>query len=310
MKSSRICLLATLALGTGLLAAPPAPAAVPGPNGLIAFGAKTGGHYQIYTLDPSNLNQAQLTNVDGDAIAPHWSPDSRRITFELDTANTCAQVTYMNADGSNLTVLPLANGDICEASPSFSRDGTRIFYEAFDGHRDSIFSMRLDGTDRRWVTSCEGRGVTDPEVSPSGTMLAFTCFQRRGAALFVSSIDGSHLHELTPFSFGVGVHEDWAPDSGHIVFISTHDEGAPDAQVNSATIRPDGSDLRWLTSYPPGGLRAFANSYSPEGDWIVMRIEDGDQNALYLIHPDGSGLQQLTPFSSFRPRFMVWGSAS
>lgn len=133
----------------------------------------------------------------------------------------------MDAEGGNMVVLPLANGDICEAVPSFSPDGQRIYYEAFDGHRDAIWSMRLDGSDRHRVTACRGRGVTDPEVSPDGEMLAFTCFSRTGSALFDSNIDGSHLRQLTPFSFDVGTKEDWSPDSGRIMFISTRMRALP-----------------------------------------------------------------------------------
>jgi len=288
----------------------PVHATVPGPNGLIAFSAGGGGGHQIFTIDPLSLVQVQLTHLAGDAIAPHWSPDNRLIAFELDTPSTCANVAYMNANGTGMVVLPLANGDICEARPSFSPDGQRIFYEGFTGVRDSIWSMTLTGTDRERITLCEGRGVTGAEVSPDGEMLAFTCFQRTGSALFVSLVDGSHLRQLTPFSFGVGVKEDWSPDSGHIMFISVQNEGAPNAQVNTATIRPDGTGLFSVTNYPAGGLLAFGNSYSPDGRWIVMRIEDHGVYSLYKIHPDGTGLLQITPFSTFRPRGMAWGSAT
>jgi Tol biopolymer transport system component len=295
--------LITLALA---LVGVPAQATVPGPNGLIAFRADTGSGDQIYTIEPDGTGQRQLTFLNGDNLEqPHWSPDSRLIIFELDTPSTCANVAYMNADGSHMVVLPLANGDICEAMPSFSPDGQRIFYEAFNGHRDAIWSMTLAGTDRHWITSCEGRGVTDPEVSPSGTMLAFTCFSRTGSALFVSRIDGSHLHQLTPFSYQVGTKEDWSPDSGHIMFISQ-----AGGAVNTATIRPDGNGLFWVTHYPAGGPLAFGNSYSPDGRWIVLRLENGGLYALYKIHPDGSGLSQITTFSTFRPRGMAWGSAT
>lgn len=298
---------AALGLIAPLLGAPSAQATVPGPNGLIAFRADTGSGDQIYTIRPDGTGQTQLTFLDGDSLLqPHWSPDSRLIVFELDTPDTCANVAYMQADGTNMVVLPLAGRDICEGMPSFSPDGERIFYEAFDGrHRDAIWSMGLDGTDRHQVTSCQGRGVTDPEVSPDGTMLAFTCFSRTGAALFVSRIDGTHLRQLTPYSFDVGIKEDWSPDSSHIMFISQQNDA-----VNTATIRPDGTDLVWVTNYPAGGLRALGNSYSPDGRWIVLRIEDGDLSALYLIHPNGTGLQQITEFSTFKPRGMAWGSAS
>ena len=307
--------IAALGLAAALVLAPSASAAFPGPNGLISFRADTDSGSQIFTINPETLAQVQLTHVDGDAQgAPHWSPDSSMITFEFDPANVTSNdfchVATMNADGSNLVFLPLANGDQCEATPTFSADGHRIFYEGYNGkRRDAVWSMSLDGSDRHPVTACEGRGVTDPETSPDGQMLAFTCYSRTGSALFASRIDGSHLRQLTPYSFDIGAREDWSPDSRRIMFISTPGEGTPDAQVNTATIRPDGTGLFWVTNFPAGGLRAFGNSYSPDGRWIVMRIENDDLNALYKIHPDGTGLTQITQYSSFRPRGMAWGSA-
>lgn len=112
-----------------------------------------------------------------------------------------------------------------------------------------------------------------------------------------------------PFSAQVGVKADWSPDSQRIMFITAVDEGQPDAQVNTWTIARDGSDLEAVTSYPPGGTRAFGNSYSPDGQWILLRIEQASLNALFKIRPDGTDLTQITPFSSFRPRNMAWGSA-
>jgi len=301
---------------TALVLVPSAPAAYPGPNGLIAFRANTDNGSQIFTINPDTLQQVQLTHVDGDAqAAPHWNFDSSMITFEYDPANVLnndfCNVATMDAGGNNLTILPLANGDQCEGSPTFSADGKRLFYEGFDGiQRDAIFSMKLDGSDRRLITACNGSGATDPEASPNGKMLAFTCFSDTGQALFVSRANGRGLRQLTPYSLNVGVHEDWSPDSRRIVFISAQNEGAPDAQVNTATIDANGHGLKWLTHYGPGGLRAYGNSYSPDGQWIVLRIEDGDQNALFKMKTDGSDLTQITPYSDFRPRGMTWGSAS
>jgi hypothetical protein len=78
--------------------------------------------------------------------------------------------------------------------------------------------------------------------------------------------------------------------------------------VNTATIRPDGTGLFWVTHYAAGGTLAYGNTYSPSGRWILLRLERGDQYALYKIHPNGRGLEQVTPFSDFRPRGMAWGS--
>jgi TolB protein len=290
-------------------------ATVPGPNGLIVFRSDESQGSQIFTIGPDGTGQRQLTNLPGDAFLPHWSPESNRIVFEFDPAdvvgNDFCNIATMNRTGGGLRILPLANGDACEAAPTSSADGHRIFYEGFDGvSRDAIFSMDLNGNDRRLITDCQGTGLTDPEVSPDGTMLSFTCYSPEGdGALFDASIDGSGLRQLTPFSAEVGNKSDWSPDSRRIMFISTPGEGTPDAQVNTFTIARDGSDLQAVTNYPPGGTRAFGNSYSPDGQWILLRIEQDGLFALEKIHPDGTGLTDITPFSTFRPRNMAWGSA-
>jgi TolB protein len=280
-----------------------AQATVPGPVGLIAFRADTGSGDQLYTIRPDGTGQTQLTSLDGDNLEqPHWSPDGSLIAFELDTPDTCSNVAYMHADGTGMVVLPLMGRDLCEGLPSFTPDGQRLFYEAYDGHVDAVWSMRLDGTDRHRVSLCRGRGATAPEVSPDGTMVAMTCSQQQGQALFVASIDGSHLRQLTPYSLAVGSKQDWSPDSGHIMFIS---QSGP--AVNTAIIRPDGTGLTYVTHYGDGGPSAYGNSYSPDGRWIVMRLEQNGLSALYKVHPDGTGLQALTSYSTLRPRGMAWG---
>jgi Tol biopolymer transport system component len=302
----------TLMLVASAVFAASASATVPGPNGLIAFRADVGSGDQIYLIHPDGTGQARITNLSGNAEQPHWSPSSQLITFgfEPNNPNRCSNVAWMHADGRHVTILPEANGDICEGNPSFGPTGQRIYYEGFDGSRDAIFSMNLYGKNRHLVSNCQGSGGTDPEVAPNGKMFSMTCFSPDGQqqALFDARIDGSHLRQLTPWHLHVGVKADWSPDSRRIMFISTHDEGAPDAQVNTATIRPDGTGLFWVTRYPAGGTLAYGNTYSPDGRWILMRLEQNGQYALYKIHPNGQGLRAVTPFSTFRPRGMSWGS--
>jgi TolB protein len=310
VSAAFVALVAVLALPAG------SGATVPGPNGLIVFRAGEPDG-QIYTIGPDGSGQRKLTNLPGDTFLPHWAPESNRIVFEFDPDNPVnndfCHIAMMNRNGGALKIYPEANGDACEASPSFSADGQRIYYEGFDGvNRDAIFSTALNGGDRRLVTDCQGTGLTDPELSPDGTMMSFTCYNLDGdSALFDANVDGSGLRQLTPFSTEVGNKSDWSPDSKRIMFISTPGN---DAQVNTFTIARDGTDLQAVTDYPLGGLRAFGNSYSPDGRWILLRIEQdqasgGFQSALFKIRPDGSDLTQVTAFSSFRPRNMAWGTA-
>jgi Tol biopolymer transport system component len=294
-------------LGGSLLASGTALATVSGSNGLIAVVADTGIGSQLYTIRPDGTGLRQLTDRPGENFYhPDWQPGTARMVVERDLPDGTAYVALVNDDGSNLLTFPHTDGDAQEGEPAFSPDGQHIYYEAYDGHRnDQIWSMRTDGTNRHRISSCEGRGATAPNASPDGRHLAFMCTDRTGAALFVSDVDGTHLHRVAPYALNVGFKLDWSPDSSHIMFLAQQNDAD-----NIVTVRPDGTDLTWLTNYPPGGPRAFGNSYSPDGSKIVLRIESGDQNALFTINPDGTHLTQATAFSAFRPRFMAWGSAT
>src|SRR3954452_16692734 len=149
----RTALLAALvgALAT-LVLAPAAFATSLGRNGRIVFGADTGSGSQLYTVRPNGHELRQITHVDGDAVFPEWSPDGRRIVFELDTTEDSASIELMNADGSHVTDLT-PRSSCCANQPSFTPDGKRIIFERFipETEDDAIWSMRLDGSAQRRV---------------------------------------------------------------------------------------------------------------------------------------------------------------
>jgi TolB protein len=85
MSSTKKALLTTVAvLAVLTLIAAPASATFPGHNGLIAFQAQTAASVQIYTVRPNGRSLQQITYLSGDALAPAWSSDGRRIVFEHD----------------------------------------------------------------------------------------------------------------------------------------------------------------------------------------------------------------------------------
>jgi hypothetical protein len=76
------------------------------------------------------------------------------------------------------------------------------------------------------------------------------------------------------------------------------------------TVRPNGSDWRYLTHYP-AGFRANVGGYSPNGQWIVFRLEGpGLVPTMYRIRPDGTDLHALYASSTIVPRFIDWGPAA
>ena len=257
-------------------------------------------------MRPNGRDLRQITHVSGDALAPDWSPDGRLIAFTIETADS-AQIAIMDADGGSPVTLPKAPGHVLEKEPSFTPDGRRLVFYTYNGEVEAIWSMKLDGTDRRLSTTGPW---DDPNVSPDGRRLAFIGLNGEpfGQALFTSGADGSNPLMLTPFSFNVGFKIDWAPDGRELTFIHNGGFARPGESANIATIRPNGTGLRVLTRYRGGAVNAFVGTYSPDGRWIVFRLEDHGRFGLYKMRPDGSHLRPILGLSDFAPRFVDWGA--
>jgi Tol biopolymer transport system component len=73
-------------------------------------------------------------------------------------------------------------------------------------------------------------------------------------------------------------------------------------------MRPDGSHRVAVTHYKKGLKQAYVGSFSPDGKWIVMRVEDAKGFHLARIRPNGTGLRVIS--NGRRPqRSSDWGTA-
>ena len=300
-------LLSVLLVPSGALATDPAP------NGLIAFSADAGSGAQIWTIRPNGRDLRQITDFDGDAVAPDWSPDGRLIAFEtghqLDEDNVEVAVQVMRADGSGMTNLT-QNLVCCSGDPSFTPDGLHIVYWRWDGVEEAVWMMNLDGSGQHQIVAVSG--LADPNVSPDGQTLTFRRWdglEGENGALFRTAIDGTGLTQVTPFDH-VSIKHDWSPDGGLLLYTDGADTGLPDESTNIATIRPDGTGLQHLTHYAGGHYGVFAGSYSPDGRWILLRFEDhvAGTFALYRMRADGTHLKEIAFLGELKPRLSDWGA--
>jgi TolB protein len=141
----------------------------------------------------ANVSRSRGQNFSGN---PSWSPNGLKIAF--DRGWTGSFVIVADRDGKNQRLL--AEG----AGPQWLRDG-RIAFSASDG----IYTMRLDGTDRRLLVPDGGNA----DFSADGRRLAFIrrTDQSWGMDVYVANADGSDARALTS-SPETEFNASWSPD--------------------------------------------------------------------------------------------------
>ncbi len=152
-----------------------------------------------------------------------------------------------------------------------------------DGSR---FTDLIEPYDKDVVLAAYG-----PVFSPDGSKIAFRGYNHQGSSsggganydTYVMNSDGTGVTNLTtsPEDVNSGfsqVDAQWSPDGSMIAY-----EGDDGLYVMNA----DGSDQRKLAD---GGPPAW----SPDGSRIVFSMGADHGADLWTIHPDGSGLAQLT----------------
>jgi Tol biopolymer transport system component len=310
-RNTTLALLAALLITAVLVG--PTSATYPDRNGRLLFQADTGSGYQLYTIKSNGHDLRQVTHVtESDAVAGDWSPDGRQIVYEHG-AEGFARVEIMNADGSDVRVLAgtgLDEGATYAGDPSFTPDGEHIVFVKFveATEDEGIWIMNLDGSGQHEIGDLR---YADPNVSPDGgtlLMLGSNSDDGRQQALFTASMSGGDVTQITSYALDAAGKSDWAPNGERVT--TSDNANIPEASANVVTVPADGGEPFHVTEYSDPDVRAYVGGYSPDGNWIVFRLEDHGQHALCLVRPDGTGLRTILPLSDFRPRGIDWGPAA
>lgn len=198
--------------------------------------------HDIYIVGATGSGLRRLTSSRADEAAPTWSPDARRIAYQV-VSGKQSDIWVMNADGRGRHRLTRTAQS--ESVPSWSGNGRRIAY-ARDGR---IWVMNADGTGQRVLTRMSSGVDWAPAWSPDGARIAYesnrqTTGREPTNEIWLMAADGSHQVRLTHNSVNDS-QPAWSPDGRWLVFASQ----IPHPGHNHIwLVRPSGKGLHPITA--------------------------------------------------------------
>jgi TolB protein len=253
----------------GLLLAPVAAlATAPGKNGQIAFRRYLGPNRTngaIFVANPDGSGERQLTTAPGKATDdyPDMAPNGSFVAFQRCGRYTCGIYT-INSDGSGLRRVD----DGCQKLPPKCPDNS---YPAISPDGKQVVFNRAFGRIRK------------DQIDHSG--------------IYRMRIDGSHIKQvsLPTTRTAEDVEPQWSPDGKRVVFVRHNITAKPAGRQAVFVIGAVGKGLRRVTPYK---IKAGDGpDWSPDGSQILFRSPENENflnDDIWTIHPDGSGLRQVT----------------
>jgi Tol biopolymer transport system component len=277
---SRFATIVAAAALVAVATAVVAQATMPGKNGRIAFRRYFNDAHTssgIFTIEADGSAEQTVTRSPAGYFddQPDWAPDGSLLAFTRCPATNgpCAVYT-VHPDGSGLRRLSKpcpksAHETTCpdNANVAFSPDGRQIALTESSGHvkRDRLVDNIIE----------------------------------RSAIVLVDR-NGGHRREIVhsaPYAADFSWPQ-FSPDGRHIVY----------ERANSSRSNPGGKRALFVVDVASGAQRRITAwalddgdnpDWSPDGNWILFRshVDDGQTSNVYVVHPNGSGLEQLTHFT-------------
>ncbi len=218
----------------------------------------------------------------------------------------------------------------CPPRPDFSKGYVWAVYAGYD-----IFTANPDGSNLKQLTKTPGYDA-EATITLDGKKITFTSVRNGDLDIYTMDADGKNVKQLT-HELGYDGGPTFSPDGKWIVYRAYHPQTEKDIAdykelLAQNLIRPtsleimmmkaDGSGKKQITNL---GAASFGPAFTADGKRIIFSSNyDPETHAtggmgnfeLWLINPDGSGLQRVTysdgfdGFPMFSPdgKKLVWAS--
>ncbi len=179
-----------------------------------------------------------------------------------------------------------------------SRDN-RVVFSSFEGGQEDLWSMNIDGSGRRRLTS-DVYAEMHPAVSPDGRYIVFRSNRPDGEAvtrLWRMDADGGNIVQLAAKA---DTSPSISPDGRWVIFSAWT---SPENMQSLWRVGIDGGDPVRLADYPVG-----QSAYSPDGQWIGAYFSDakGSSWGYGILPASGGPTVRKFDFPGFQYAWVRW----
>jgi Tol biopolymer transport system component len=282
------------------------------PNGggaQLAFASMRNGTPQIYLIDLPTGEITQLTDINGGACQPTWSPNGMQLVF-ISPCNSNKEsyagsgLFIMNADGSGLS--PLPSSPAGDFDPDWSPVEDKIIFTSLrEGGRPNIFVMDLSN---RGVTNLSGTVAHDyqPSWSPDGSVILFVTTSGGTPQVWFMDPSGRSTADIFSRTNSLSNSDPfWSPDGLLVLFTQLTGGSSSRPQLMGADWKDGGSE-RGFNEVQIVDMNAGVREadYSPDGFWLVfVSAEEAGNFDIFIARSTGSGIERITtdPAPDFDP---------
>ena len=326
------------------------------PIGIVGAGSATAGESHDRTLDvlawsrfdspPTGTASIVVADARGDHIRqvthpgvgeqdidPRISPNGRYILFERDTADT-SKAGIVGVDGRGERLIDLRCTDPCAGTntPSWFPGGEHLLYDRVSGPFNSagdaasanLWKSDLYGGHQSRFSDPALDPATEetvPSFAPAGYMTVIHGRPDGSTAVFRLRLDGTHAHQLTPWSLNADLPEVSPAESGpsrNLVVFETAGTATAGSRVGvvpatCGSIADCTASIRYLTPAVSQPYASFNPAWAPDGRHVIyVNFVGGSATTapvgdIWVMRTDGSQKQPVSqdPRFEFRP---AWGA--
>lgn len=220
---------------------------------------------------------------------PVWSPDGRRIVYEVSGGSSVNLYLVDLAEGN--ASRPLTNSSVTNRFSTWSPDGALIAFVSWDAGDAEIMTVNPDTDEIVNLTSNPAWDVS-PSWSPDGSQIAFFSTRSGYRELYLMDRDGRNVQRITsqelPLNTALPTPAVWSPDGTRLAFTVMYNRNGDtiyDLNSEIMVVDRDGRQLMRLTNTTSRELRPL---WTPDGEHIIFSSDRGGRWNLYQMRADGS----------------------